>query len=262
MRLFLLSFLLASSAHPSSITDDRKSAALEMAAEFSHLHIHKLYVPDFCDADSHPDGHGAYFAAVFSELLEDAPRKFAILDRIDAHRFLLQNHWTDCDLSHPDILQKLASQFGVDSLLSARLFSNDNGYSLDFILRDLSGKPLFRSPYFESPDPGIEGNFPAASAPSGWPFYFLHHDGVRFPPCANCSAPVLHKPGVSGIIIISVFFTTEGKTEQFRFMKNLDPDLDAAALATLKSWQFSPARTSDGTPVPLRFSFTFGTAPN
>jgi TonB family protein len=254
MRLLALFLLLSSNP---TISEDRKSTAQEIAQELSRLRIHKLYVPDFCTKDSHPNGPGAYFAATFSELLETSPKNFEILSRIDAHRFLLQNHWTDCDLSTPEILKKFANKFHIDSLLTANLLSNENGYSVDFILRDVSGKPLFRSPYIESLDPMIEGNFPAASSPSGWPFYFFHRDGMTNPKCISCTAPVLHKPGVSGIIIVSVYFTTEGKMEQFRLIQSLDPDLDAQALAALKSWQFNPAKDADNNPVPVRLSAEF-----
>jgi TonB family protein len=233
-----------------------------MAKDLSHLGIHKLYVPDFCDSSSHPEGPGAFFAASFSQLFEEDAKNFAVLSRIEAHRFLLQNHWTDCDLTRSDVLLKFSTVFGVDSLLFGSLSSDINSYSIDFLLRDLSGKPLLRSSYVEHRDPMMEGDFPAAAGPSGWPFYFIHHDGVRAPRCVKCwPQPSFHKAGVTAVIVVSVFVNTRGEMEQFRLIKKVDPKLDAAAVRTLKSWRFSPAKGPDGAPVPVRLSFAFGVAP-
>ena len=261
--IVLCFLLLSAAARPGTFSaEKRKLAAQRMANDLSRLGIHKLYVADFCDSSSHPEGRGAFFAASFSQLFEDDVKDFAVLSRIEAHRFLLQNHWTDCDLARPDVLLKFSTAFGVDSLLLGSLSSDINSHSIDFLLRDLSGKPLLRSSYTERRDPMIEGDFPAAAAPSGWPFYFVHHDGVRTPRCVKCGPPPsFHKAGVTAVIIVSVLFNTEGKMQQFRLMKKVDPELDAAAVRTLKSWKFSPAKDSDGKPVPVRLSFAFGVSP-
>jgi hypothetical protein len=42
--------------------------------------------------------------------------------------------------------------------------------------------------------------------PSGWPCYFAGHGGVRHSKIERATQPALHKPGVSGAIIISVYF--------------------------------------------------------
>jgi TonB family protein len=248
-------------APQSTLAAQRDAFAQTLAADLFHMPIHKLYVPDPCDSTSHPIPTSAYFAAAFSELLTDHANHFTVLDRIDAHRFLLQNRWTDCDLERPEILQQFAAKFGIDSLLAATLTPDPDSYALQFMLTSLSGKPLHRATYQEARTPRVDGSFPAAAAPSGWPLYFVGHDGVRNPRVEKIIPAALHKPGVSGVIIISVYFTTEGKMEQFRYLKKLDPGLDAAALATLQSWQFSPAKSADGTAVPVRLSFEFPVAP-
>jgi hypothetical protein len=114
-----------------------------MAKDFSHLGLHRLYVPDFCDSCFRPDGLSSLFAFIFSSQLEKNTQDFGMLSRVEAHRFLLSNQWTDCDLMKPAILTKFAAALDADSLLFVRVSSDNRSFSVDFSFRDITGKELW-----------------------------------------------------------------------------------------------------------------------
>ena len=242
-----------------NVPDLRKASVGQMAKEFSKLGVHKIYVPDFCDGSSRPNDHGAFFAAVFSDLLTHKAKGFAVASRIDVHRFLLQSNLTDCDLERPSVLSNVSSQFGVDSVLSASLSGDSNTNRLDFILKDLSGKELLRFQHTE-PRPAMEGIFPATSAPSGWPFYFPMFDGVKHPNCIAC--PSVMDQHFDGTVQLSGLITAKGKVEQVRIIKTLRPDLDELSLKAVNTWLFEPAKAPDGSSVPVRIVFEISFHPS
>ena len=158
--ILVFSFIPAIVSASEGPGETRKTAARLMVKDFSRLRIHKLYVPDFCGGSSHPNPQGAFFAAEFSKLLTETAKSFVVQSRVEAHRFLAQSSLTDCDLSHPEVLLKFSSNFGVDCLLSADRSADKNSYTMDFVLRDLSGKELSQFHYSEPAYPETEGLFP------------------------------------------------------------------------------------------------------
>jgi TonB family protein len=256
--VLLLLLLLPAAIYPTENAEKRKSAAHDMAKEFSRLRVQKIYVPDLCESSSRPSGLGAYFAATFSDLLAHKPKEFVVVSRIDAHRFLQTNHWTDCDLTNPEVLLKLSSEFGLDSILVGILSRSNDHFSIEFVLRDLSSKELFRTNYSEPYDAMTAALFPAVSSASGWPFYFPLLDGVTQPEAVrmqNPAYPSNKRRGISGAVILSALITTDGKVDQALVIQKLDPDLDKAAIDITRTWLFKPAKAPDGTRVPVRVAF-------
>jgi TonB family protein len=250
--------LLSIAVHAVDIPQNRKSATGRIVKDFSSLGLHRLYVPDFCDNSFHPDGLSSLFAFVFSGLLEKTTKDFAVLNRAEAHRFLLKNQWTDCDLSKPEVLAKFAAALDVDSLLFVRVSSDDKSFLVDFSFRDITGKELLRSSYNEPFGVVSLGFLPPVAAPSGWPFYFAG-EGITMPKAVKMQNPPypdkLRSKHVSGIVVISAVIRADGKIDQARIVQKADPDLDKAALEGTQVWLFEPAKTPDGTRVPVRVPF-------
>lgn len=262
MNRFWLLVILALLAAPRNVhaTEDagqrRKSAANHMAKEFSGLGFHKLYVPDFCDSLSRPIDRGAFFAATFSKLLSKKAKSFAVENRVEAHRFLKENNLTDCDLSRAATLSRFSSQFSIDSVLFVNLTVDKDSCSIDFSLKDLSGKELSRSTYSEPRSRETEGYFPATPAASGWPFYFADLDGVSVPKLVNAPNPdpgIAH--GKTGAVVVSAVVAANGKLDQIRVVQSMTPQVDNSVLDTLRSWKLEPAKDSDGSLVPVRLPF-------
>lgn len=240
------------------VDNQRASAASHIAKEFASLRIHKVYVPDFCDGPFHPGDLGAFFAATFSELLAKRAKGFVVESRINGHRFLKKSNFTDCDLIRPEVLSKFSSALSVDSVLSANLSVDKDSYSIDFILKDPSGKELFRSNYSEPRYAQTEALFPATSSPSGWPFYFAALDGVTGPKLeygTDRDSRIAH--GMRGIVVISVLVTATGNVDQIRVVHGLKPEIDRAVIKVLKSWRFEPAKDAEGDVVPVRICVAF-----
>jgi TonB family protein len=259
LAFILILFIIPRNVCSTENVENQKSTAKQMAKEMSSLGVHRLYVPDFCDGPSRPNARGAFFAATFSELLAQKAKGFAVVSRTDAHRFLQQNNLTDCDLTRPEILAKFSSEFSVDCILSASLLLETDSYSMDFVLRDISGKELFRSHYREPHDAGTEAHFPATASPSGWPFYFSGLDGVSPPKGLYMPSAPYPDNGraqrVSGVVIISGLVTTNGHIDGIRVVQSLDPEIDRGAIETMKTWRLLPAKVPDGSPVPVRTTF-------
>lgn len=254
----LLFILLPIAVHAVDVPQNRKSLIHEMAQDVSRLGLHKIYVPDSCDSSFHPDGLSSFFAFLFSDMLEKNNRDFAVLNRAEAHRFLLKSRSTDCDLVKPEVLTKFVAALGVDSLLFVFASSDNNSFSVDLSFRDITGKELLRSSYKEPFEAFTLGYLPPIAAPSGWPFYFAG-EGITMPKPVRMQNPPYPEQfrikHISGTVVISAVIRPDGKIEQARIVHKVDPDLDKLALQATKDWLFEPAETPDGARVPVRVPF-------
>src|SRR5262245_50482018 len=95
--------------------------------------------------------------------------------------------------------------------------------------------------------------FPATSAASGWPFFFLGFDGVKHPNCIKCPEPPFQR--IQGTVELSGVVTVNGKVDQLRVIKHVQPELDELSLKIMNTWLFEPAKAPDGSPVPVRMIF-------
>lgn len=248
--------LAAIGAHAQTVNNQRNVAAQEMAKNIAHLGVHTLYLPDACDSNKRPHGPSAYFAGRFSQLLDVNAAGFAVLPRSNVHRFLLDNHWTDCDVVRPEVVEQLASHFGLDAILNTVLSPQNGEASIDFVLSDRSGKELLRSNYVEARNAATVALFPAKTAAAGWPFYFGRIDGVTMPKANQMKPPGTNGISrLSGVVILSAVVTTDGRVEQPRVVQGLRPDADQASVDVTKTWRFEPAKAPDGTPVAVRQVF-------
>ncbi len=234
----------------------RKAAARQMSKDLSRLDLHKVYVPDFVDILGRRTAAGCYFGAAFSKLLAENAKNFVVIGRIDVHRYLEKNGWSDTDLSKADVMSKLVTEFSLGAVLSGVISADRDSYTIDFTVRDLSGKESLRAQYQEKIDPVLSGNLPAESEVAGHNIYFAGLDGITMPKCVRCTSPAFpdrkRANKVQGTILLSVLITAEGKTDHIYFLKKLDPDLDQNAIDTVKSWRFEPAKDPHGSIVAVR----------
>jgi len=59
------------------------------------------------------------------------------------------------------------------------------------------------------------------------------------------------KAGIEGFVELQLTVTQEGKVENVKVIKTLDPDLDANAVRTVRMWKFRPA-TKNGQPTAVQ----------
>jgi hypothetical protein len=183
--IFMGSILLvAGLAQADELSDKRKAAAQLLATEIARSTVHRIYVPDFTDASGSETIPWRFFAATFSELLSDNST-FAVLSRIDAHRYLVKSGHTDRDLSTAEVLAKFASDLGTDGILWGKVSLNQDSLTIDFILRDPLGKELLRRRYEEKVDPSRRDHLEATQSD----LYFAGLDGVTTPKCLYCPIP-------------------------------------------------------------------------
>jgi TonB family protein len=253
----VLSLILLLDASP-GFAQDRNPVVERLAKGISAANVHKIYIPDFPDASGHPSGVGAFYAATFSKFLTTKSKGFTVLNRVEAHAFLLKNNLTDYDLADSLNLAKFASQFNVDVVLFGVANSTDSAQLIQFSLRDLTGKELLKDSYGE-PAKLTEYYFPAGAAPSGWPYYFYGVDGVSLPSCSYMPNPPypeeMRKDRISGVISLSALINIQGNVESVRVTKSVDKKLDQLSLATIKTWRCKPATDADGNRVAIRVPF-------
>jgi len=231
---------------------DRSTKAKVLATDISTQSVQEIYVPDPCDASSHPVGLGATFAHDFSNRLMRSRRRFAVLGRTQAQHYLATKQLTDCDLiKNPDVLKSFAAEFGVDALLVVSATSDSHFFAVDFRLRDLAGTELLNTTYsepidssnFDAPDPAAES--------SGWPFLFPSKDMIQ-PVAIQMRNPAAVQKLAPYEVLISVVIGTDGKVSKILFAERLDPAVEKNVLDAAPTWLFTPAKTADGTPIPMR----------
>ena len=161
-------------------------------------------------------------------------------------------------MTAPKNLTKFASQFNVDAVLFGVANSTDSAQSVQFSLRDLTGKELFEDSYGE-PVKLTEYYLPAGAAPSGWPYYFYGLDGVSLPSCCYMPNPQypeeMRKDRLSGVATLSALVNINGNVEAVRITKSLDKKLDQLSLETIKTWRCKPSIGPSGKPVPVIVTF-------
>src|SRR5262249_32556514 len=161
-----------------------------------------------------------------------------------------------------DVLTKLASEFRCDSILWGTVSLNQEAVAVSIVVRDLSGKELFRNYYQEELDTGLRDDLYAGQSD----FYFAGLDGVTIPECSHCPVPKYTDGArarrIEGRVVLSVLVTPDGNADQLHVLKSLDPDLDRSALDEVKSWHFKLSKCSDGRLVlvrmPVEITFRLG----
>jgi TonB family protein len=244
--------LVAGLAQADEVSDKRKAAAQKLATDIARSAVHRVYAPDLTDASGRETILWRFFAATFSELLSDNANNFAVVKRVDAHRYLARSGQTDRDLSTAEVLAKFAYDLGTDGILWGKVSLNQDLLTIDFILRDPQGRELLRRQCEEKVDPSLRDGLKASQSD----FYFAGLDGVTIPKCLYCPIPEFPtgqgSPRVEGKVILEVLITAVGKADEIRVVQKLDPNTDRSAMKTVETWRFATAKDPDGKLVPVR----------
>ncbi len=80
-------------------------------------------------------------------------------------------------------------------------------------------------------------------------------DGVTAPVPIERSEPAYTEAArdahIEGRVVLSVVITSEGRVDNVKVARSLDPGLDQNAIEALKTWRFKPGE-KDGQPVNVR----------
>jgi TonB family protein len=80
-------------------------------------------------------------------------------------------------------------------------------------------------------------------------------NGITSPICVYCPLPVSqksHKAKISGVVLLDVIVTSDGRVTKPIVLKGLDSALDESALEAVRDWKMKPALGPDGKPVNCR----------
>jgi TonB family protein len=124
---------------------------------------------------------------------------------------------------------------GLDEFTGFLALQANRGAGIEFRAFSVVSLPSGRDPFGggarRANEPGIVGPRAIKSAK---PFY----------------PPEPHARWIQGAVLLEAVVESDGSVGDVRVVKPLHPDLDQAAMAAARQWQFSPA-TSDGQPTPV-----------
>ena len=79
-------------------------------------------------------------------------------------------------------------------------------------------------------------------------------NGVSYPRCVSCPSPGYTEKGrhakIQGVIVLIAVIGPDGRAGNFKILQRLGLGMDEAAVDTVRSWIFEPARGPNGGPVP------------
>jgi TonB family protein len=83
--------------------------------------------------------------------------------------------------------------------------------------------------------------------------FFAGVGGVGFPKCIRCPNPVYppdpRKFRIQGAVSLIITVEADGQATDVKVAESLGPEMDKAAIDTVRSWQFQPANGPNGKPV-------------
>lgn len=90
--------------------------------------------------------------------------------------------------------------------------------------------------------------------------YRIDEDGVSAPRKIYSPVPryteIACKARIRGIVILEAIISDEGIVRSVKVLKGLPMGLSEAAVHTVRTWRFEPARLDDGTPVAVLYTLT------
>jgi TonB family protein len=250
LLVWALAFGLGADA---SVVETRKAFVQEVGKDVARVGVKKVYVPDFTGSGGGETALGRFFAATFAQMLGKSGEGIVVVKRADAHRSLHKSGRTDRDLATGEVLAKFVSDFGADGILWGTVSVNQDLVTTDVVMRDPSGKELFRRRYEEKLDGELRADYEAGQ--SGSDFYYAGLDGVSPPRCLYCPIPGPAGRGSArreGDVVLSILVTVQGKADQMSVVQSLDPAYDRAVVDEVRMWRFEPAEDAEGKLVPVR----------
>ncbi|HEX3377297.1 MAG TPA: energy transducer TonB [Candidatus Acidoferrales bacterium] len=77
--------------------------------------------------------------------------------------------------------------------------------------------------------------------------------GIGYPKCVYCPSPhytnKARRAKVQGTVRMQVTIGADGKATGIVVVNGIEKEMDEEAVNTVKSWEFTPSRGPDGTPV-------------
>jgi TonB family protein len=249
--------VMLASASYGDAASDRKAAADRLASELTRLQLHKIYVADFPDPVIGRIDKGCYFASVFSTYLASGNQGFVVVNRIEGQKLLTKAEIASPDLKQPDTSPQIGAATGTDGVVMGVFTQDGTSITVEISLREsATGKELFHVQHKEQSTGEYEALFPAAADSSGTIYYFAGLDGIGVAKSSVCPSPTHdltdEEKKNQGTVLMSAVFTPDGKLDQTRLVRGLEPALDQAAMDAIKNWKADPAKDAAGNSVPVR----------
>jgi TonB family protein len=237
--------------------NDRKAVADGLSAEIVRLQLHKIYVADFPDPVIGRIDKGCYFASVSSTYLAAANAGFTVVNRIEGQKLLTKAQIASPDLKFPDTSSQIGVATGADGVVMGVFTQDGTSITVEISLREAAtGKELYHAQHKEQSTDEYEALFPAAADSSGTTYYFAGLDGIGVAKSSVCPPPTHdltdEEKKNQGMVLMSAIFTPDGKLDQTRLVRGLEPALDQAAMEAIRNWKAEPAKDTAGNRVPVR----------
>jgi TonB family protein len=255
----LLPLATAGSARAQQSSMDTAAAQMAVAIAHSNLGPESLVVFDFTGPGKQLNALGRKLADDFSAALAKSDPGLKIAGRSLVTDAISQDALAPTALGEPGSLSVLAEDLGADVFVTGTIVVDGDALristqsflcaedreqiaSADYSLPlDDTGKSLLAKQIVNDLDP----TYPRAGT-----------QGYGYPLCLHCPAPTFTSEAIhhhiQGDVTMEVAIGPDGTAQEIRVLKPLPYGLTQAAIQTVQSWRFTPAKGPDGNPAGVR----------
>jgi TonB family protein len=233
------------------------SLADQLAAAIVDVKENPVIVFDFAGPDELTSASEKSLADDFSAAMARMNKEIVILDRARIPEGLQKKGFGSADLEDPRNAQEVAKVLKAKSCVWGSITLGQHDFELLVeAFRVPDGKKIA----------GFKATLPLMDQMKD--LAFMHNEknlglglsragrgGITYPSCSYCpAAPYSHlavQHHFEGTVLLSVTVSADGRADDVVVLRALPYGLTEKAVETVKSWQFKPAQTSDGTTVAM-----------
>lgn len=251
LLLFGTVLVVVSAAEHRADLDD---LADQLGKGITEANLRSAAVADFQTPDGKSSDLGWYLANQLSDTWLRHDQKFRLLDRAELKDAKLSAD----DLRSPEMLRRIGSVWGVDSIVTGTVDASSDHYLLAASIRRVAdgtivaaaSQPIPHSRVLDLLSPqGLDIGGPAP-LPAG-----VNEIGV--PICTKCPIPPYPDKArkarlQSSTVVLSVVVSAEGHAARIAILKDPGFGLTDRAIETVSVWEFKPAMGKDRKPVAVK----------
>lgn len=232
--------------------------AARAAQKIAKAHGHAVVVVDFATPQPYPTELGRWLTQQFSSALAKANPALRFIDGAGLGAILEAERFLTIDLVNRELAAHAGQLAGADMVVTGDLVPAKESFKLGVgifatskeikHLSDLSERIMLTPAMKELNDKplgGVIGNV-----------LFAGKGGIGFPSCISCPnpsfTPAARQAKKTGIVVLQVTITSEGRIVDIRLVRTPGYDLDKSATEAVQKWVFKPALDRGGQRVAVR----------
>ncbi|MGA8365996.1 MAG: TonB family protein [Candidatus Acidiferrales bacterium] len=255
----LLPLAAAGSARAQQTTMDIAAAQMAAAIEHSNLAPASVAVFDFMGPDKQLNDLGRKLADDFSAALAKSDANLKVEDRSRVADAVSKGALVPAVLLDPVSLSVLAEDLGADVFVMGTVVADGETLriTVESFLRAEDREQIASADYslpLDDEEKGLLAKKILDDLDPAFPASGTH--GYGYPRCLYCPAPSFTQEAIhhhiQGTVEMEAKIGLDGTAQEIRVLKPLPYGLTQAAIETVQSWRFTPAKGPDGNPASVR----------